>query len=111
MSDQVYAPLDVTSEFRAPGWLLTARGEVDVTSSTALQAALDTVVHDRVPMVILDIGDVDFMDSSGLRVIVRAGRELADQGGALLLRGARGAVARTLEVTGLLERYGECARN
>jgi len=108
--DQMTTSLEVTSELRSTGWLLSARGEIDVTSSTALQAALDVVIDGGAAVVILDVEGVEFLDSSGLRVIVRAGRALSDDGGQLFLRGASGAVARTLEVTGLLERFAEPSR-
>ena len=110
IGDHTVASLEVTSELRSSGWLLHARGEIDLTSSPALQAALDTVIDGGAAVVILDVEGVEFLDSSGLRVIVRAGRALSDDGGQLFLRGASGAVARTLEITGLLERFAEPSR-
>jgi anti-sigma B factor antagonist len=45
--------------------------------------------------------DLDFIDSTGLGVIVGALRRIREGGGELTLAGARGAVQRVLEVTRL----------
>ena len=51
----------------------------------------------------LDLTDVSFVDSTGLRSIVRASRLLVDAGGQLTVSGLSGAAERVLELTGLLE--------
>jgi anti-anti-sigma factor len=48
---------------------------------------------------------VTFLDSSGLREIIKAGNLLAARDGQLLIEGATGATQRVLEITGMLEQY------
>jgi anti-anti-sigma factor len=84
-------------------WVVAPKGAVDIASCGALQASLDEVVDSGATIVVLDLGDVDFIDSSGIRVIVRTGRRLNDAGGRLLVENTSGATQRILEVTGILE--------
>jgi anti-sigma B factor antagonist len=88
-----------------PAVRLTARGEIDAASAQVLSAAFDQVMADGAAVVVLDATDVDFLDSSGLRVIVTADNRLSDGGGQLFIEGMSGAVQRVLEISGLIERY------
>ncbi len=51
--------------------------------------------------VVLDIAKVEFMDSSGLRVIIDVHQRAADSGRSLVLRHPSAAVQRLLEISGL----------
>ena len=53
----------------APG--LAVRGEVDVSVSSDLEHAVDSAVRDSVGAFVLDLCDVEFLDSTGLGVILR----------------------------------------
>lgn len=86
-------------------WAIRAHGEVDIHSAEKLAAQLDAVIDQGALLVMLDLDRVTFLDSSGLRAIARAGERLKERNGRLLIEGASGAVARVLEITGLLEHY------
>jgi anti-sigma B factor antagonist len=85
----------------APG--LAVRGEVDIASAPALELALDTAIRESTGAFVLDLSDVDFLDSSGLNVILRArallGRE--DRGVAVVC--PPGPVRRLFEVAGIAD--------
>jgi anti-anti-sigma factor len=85
-------------------WRVVARGELDVATADELARTLDPVVSGGASLVVLDLSDVTFLDSSGLRTIVRSATSLEEGGGRLVVDGVSPAVARVLEVTGLLER-------
>jgi anti-anti-sigma factor len=55
-------------------------------------------------LVTLDLTDVAFLDSSGLRSIVRASNLLAEHDGRLVVAGLSGAAQRVLEISGLIDR-------
>ena len=84
---------------------VAARGEIDVATAPKLTAALDELIAQGARLVVLDAADVEFMDSSGLRVIVQSGTKLSEAGGRLLIDGMSGAVQRVLEIAGMLEQY------
>lgn len=84
-------------------WLIHASGELDASTVPELERVLQPVLASQ-RSATLDLASVSFVDSSGLRVIVRAANVLEDDGANLRVANASGAVARVLEVTGLLER-------
>ncbi|MBW8805823.1 MAG: STAS domain-containing protein [Catenulisporales bacterium] len=51
--------------------VIRAAGDVDIASCDALWSALETPLKDRRP-VVLDASGVEFMDSAGLRTLLRA---------------------------------------
>jgi anti-sigma B factor antagonist len=84
--------------------LITIRGELDLASGPQLQEALDRISPEETEVVIIDLRGLEFMDSTGLSIIVRAHQRLAAEGCELgLVRGSP-QVQRLLELTGVAER-------
>jgi anti-sigma B factor antagonist len=77
------------------------KGECDIGSAPALREALRSLTPPAVTDLVVDVSELDFIDSTGLGVIVGALRRIREGGGELTLSGARGAVQRVLEVTRL----------
>ena len=74
-------------------------GDLDISTSGALSDALDRLVSESDGDVLtFDLGDVGFMDSSGLAVLMRA----AATGRRVVVRGASLGVRLALEATGLV---------
>ncbi|MBA3358924.1 MAG: STAS domain-containing protein [Thermoleophilaceae bacterium] len=75
-------------------------GEIDLSTIEELQERLKTPLEDDPGLIVLDLREVSFLDSSGLRLILRLNKRQEEGGGRLVLvRGGR-RVARVLEVTG-----------
>jgi anti-anti-sigma factor len=74
--------------------VMTVRGEIDFASADALGAALDGVP--RVEHIVLDLSAVEFMDSSGLAVVLRQAMRRRDAGGTLQIRQPSQSVRRLL---------------
>lgn len=81
--------------------VMSVRGEVDLASAPKLAAALSELIGRGHSLVALDLGAVEFIDSTGLGVLVGSIRRLREEGGDLVLRAASPAVVRILEITGL----------
>ncbi|NJC74008.1 STAS domain-containing protein [Planosporangium thailandense] len=82
-------------------------GEVDLLTAGRLRAALDEAV--RVAgggRVIVDLGRVDFLDSTGVQALIDGYHTAMVAGGTLTVRGAHGPPARVLTVTGLARLLG-----
>jgi anti-sigma B factor antagonist len=94
--------VEVSETVRA--WSVVVRGEIDMETAPQLERVLDDVVAKGALLVTLDLEGVDFLDSSGLRVILGASNKLSAQEGQLLIEGASSAVERVLEITGVIER-------
>jgi anti-sigma B factor antagonist len=84
---------------RTPGGLILA-GEIDAHTAPLLSGALDDLARDTT-WVTIDMADVSFIDSSGLRVVVSALNDLTAAGGSLRIQHPSTAVARLVELSGL----------
>jgi anti-anti-sigma factor len=77
------------------------KGELDIATVDDLRDNLRTARQSYGDHVILDLTDLDFMDSQGLSVIVGCHKTVTAAGGGLALVAPRPIVRRTLEITGL----------
>lgn len=78
---------------------LRPTGELDLDSSARLAACFDDLLADQVCEVVVDLSEVSFLDTTGLRSMLRTAVQLADQGGRLRLLHPQAAVERVLRVT------------
>ena len=74
-------------------------GEVDVETAPRMRDALVEAIADG-EQVVVDLGAVTFMDSSGLSALVVAQRVAEARGVRLRLRGVRPRVMRLITITG-----------
>ncbi len=79
-------------------------GELDLATSPALEEELDRVAADDGPMIIVDLAELEFMDSTGLSVLVRAHQRAEEGGQRFGLVNASQQVLRLLTLTGVKER-------
>jgi anti-anti-sigma factor len=77
-------------------------GEIDLAAVGALEAAIETARSASNGKVVLDMGAVTFLDSSGLRVLMAAHNKQAAMDGQLVITNPSDAVVRVLDITGLL---------
>lgn len=83
--------------------LLEVAGELDPHTAAELSTALDPLIErDDLLRVVLDLGGVGFIDSSGLRVILSVDEALRSRGAQLTLRSPSDAVRRLFEITDLM---------
>jgi len=95
--------IDLTSSTDEPGaWSVQARGTLDLETAPQLKERLDELIDDGAALIVLQLGEVEFLDSSGIRTIVAAARRLRETGGQLLITEASGAVQQVLEIAGVL---------
>jgi anti-sigma B factor antagonist len=95
MSDTA-ARLDITAHDRG----LALAGELDAHTAPQLAERLRELPAGEGDLV-LDVGKVEFMDSSGLRVIIDVHQRAAESGRRLVLSHPTAAVNRLLEISGL----------
>lgn len=77
-------------------------GDLDLTGADPLRTRLVTLGTESPGDLILDLGQLEFLDSTGIRALILTQQELARSGRRLVLRNARGSVHRVLELTGLI---------
>ncbi|SRR5581483_3414062 len=94
--------VDVRSGNGAP--MLSVSGELDLASSPALEQELERVAASAPALVIIDLRELDFMDSTGLSVLIRAHQRAHEAGHRLgIVNGSR-QVRRLLSLTGVADR-------
>lgn len=93
----------VSAESRDDTMVITPHGDLDMVTSPELDACLAEAQNDH-DQIVLDLSDVDFLDTSALAVIVGHWRKLEASGGMLALAGARYQYTRTLWITGLADK-------
>jgi anti-anti-sigma factor len=85
----------------APGVALS--GEADLATAPALEAALDEAIATSTGAFVIDLCDLEFLDSSGLNVLLRARALLGREERALAVICPPGPVRRLFEVTRVAE--------
>jgi anti-sigma B factor antagonist len=78
---------------------LGLNGDLDPFTAPLLRERLDDM--EGVSELRLDVSDLRFIDSSGLRVLVIAHQKLAPNGGRLVLEGANDMTRRVIQISGL----------
>ena len=81
--------------------VLVAAGEIDSTSAPVLRQHLDTLLEDDLQELVIDLGQVSFLDSAGLCVLANAHRRAVRQDVRMRVLAATRAVVRPLQITGL----------
>lgn len=85
--------------------VVSVRGEVDLYTAPKLREQLDGAVHGDSPQVVVDLGQLDFIDSTGLGVLVGALKQARAAGGDVTLRNPTRATHKILEIAGLTELF------
>jgi anti-sigma B factor antagonist len=98
------SPFDVTIEERGSTAHLTLHGELDISTASRLEDDLRRIEADAPPVLILDLSRLEFMDSSGLRMLIAADTRAREAGRRLVLIKGNDMVQRVLRLTGLDER-------
>jgi anti-sigma B factor antagonist len=94
--------VDVRNEEGAA--VITVTGELDLASSPVLEERLHQVFDSDSEIVILDLRELDFMDSTGLSVVVKAHQTAEAAERALCLVKGPPQVQRLLSLTGVADR-------
>jgi anti-anti-sigma factor len=83
---------------------LRVAGEIDLSNIEALQAEVANAVESgETRLVVVDLAEVTFLDSSGISALLK-GRRLADDAGkGFRVEGAQGMVREVLTITGVWE--------
>jgi anti-anti-sigma factor len=85
--------------------VLILRGELDISGTASIEPEIDRLAGEPdVEAVALDLRELEFMDSSGLRLVVLANQRLRDAGRRLFLVRGPQSVQRVFEITRTAER-------
>ena len=101
MTDQRGGPLSVDVD---QSGALVVHGDIDIAGGPTLEGYVHRSQEEGLPIV-LDLHDVDFIDSSGLRTLLTATRRAHQHHSEVRLRNVGGAIRRMLQITGTSEQF------
>jgi len=93
--------LELTTETAGETVRLALTGELDIAGATRVERELERIERDAPATLVLDLRQLAFMDSTGLRVIVAADSRAREQGRRLVVVRGSDTVQRIIEMTRL----------
>jgi anti-anti-sigma factor len=93
----------VTRSSDAAGVVLALHGELDVAAAPQLEKLLDNVRQERHPRVLLELGELSFVDSAGVSVLIKAKKEAEGDGSEFILRRPTAQVHRVFALVGMVD--------
>jgi anti-sigma B factor antagonist len=83
--------------------LLAVRGDIDLVAEAPLVEQVDELLSEHAGELLLDLAEVDFIDSSGVRALIRVHQAHGDR---VRLTDVSTPVRRVLDIAGLTDRLG-----
>lgn len=78
-------------------------GRLDTNAAPMLMEELENLMEDEVKNLILDMGDCDYVASSGLRAILWAQKKMNSLSGTMVVKNVIGDVMEVFEMTGFAD--------
>lgn len=100
------APLDVTVDDKDDVTTVRCRGELDMDTADMLTAVLNRVLTPGSRQVVLDLAGLDFLDSTGVRVLLNGLERARTVGSTLVVRRPQPIVERVLRISGIAGHLG-----
>lgn len=96
--------MDLRIEVRQQGdWsIVEVGGEIDVATAPRLREQLISLVNDERYQIVVDMAAVDFIDSTGLGVLISGLKRVKTRGGTFALSCTEPRILKVFEITGLL---------
>ncbi len=85
---------------------LALSGELDIATAPRFRERLLELFADGVRQVVIDLGELDYVDSVGLGILVGGLKRYREAAGDLQLRRPQGQVSQVLDITGVAQLFG-----
>jgi len=93
--------LELETSKRGSQTVLTVRGEIDVYTAPRLRQSIVDLVEAGAVNLVIDMEKVDFLDSTGLGVLVEGLKRVRTRGGDLSIVVTQDKIIKIFEITGL----------
>jgi len=94
--------IDLKTEDGGATLVFKLRGSLDLATAPTVRAALSEATEKGGHDLIVDLSQLEFLDSTGLGVLIGAHRRASEHGGSLRLIVSDGPISRLLNITGLI---------
>ena len=99
---------DILQEQRGDLPLLRVRGELDIYTAPRLKETVLAALNGGARSLAIDLSAVEFLDSTGLQVLMSAKKRTAERGGDVYLMGVGGQVRRVFNLLSLERIFKIC---
>lgn len=94
--------IDLKTENRGESLIFKLRGSLDIATTPTVRAALNDATEQGKKELVVDLSQLEFLDSTGLGALIGAHRRATEHDGSLRLIVTEGPIARLLNITGLI---------
>jgi anti-sigma B factor antagonist len=101
-------PLAVERTSDAGVEVVLVEGELDIATAPRLISVLNRAVQEALRSLVVDLSDVNFMDSTGLALLINAHRRLTRRSKGFAVVCPPGPLLRVFEVTDMVETLHVC---
>ena len=101
MGAPAWQPFSVTVTTDGDKATVALRGELDLSGVDRARQAIEEAEGGSAGLLVLDLSELDFIDSTGLEVMLRAARRAHDEGRRLIVARPSRYVRRLLEMTAI----------
>lgn len=98
-------PIDLTISDHDSWTVVSPVGEIDVAAAPSIRERLIELIADGHNHIVVDLTEVDFLDSTGLGVLVGGVRRTRSAGGDLRICCTNPRILKVFEITGLDEAF------
>ena len=84
-----------------PWMVVQPKGEIDLYTAPRLKEELSSLIEEGRSRIVVDLSGVEFLDSTGLGVLIGTLKRCREADGELVLAGARETADKVLRITGL----------
>jgi anti-sigma B factor antagonist len=95
--------VDIKSEHGGDAIVYRLRGSLDLATAPSLRAALIEAANEGKHDIIVDLSQVEFLDSTGLGALIGSHKRALENGGRVRLIVKDGTIQRLLTITGLMK--------
>jgi anti-sigma B factor antagonist len=101
MASPAWQPFSVLVSTNGDRATVALRGELDLSGVDRARQAIEQAESGAAALLILDLSELDFIDSTGLEVLLRAAQRAHDDGRRLIVQRPSRYVRRLLEMTAI----------
>ncbi len=82
-------------------WEVKVIGEIDISTADEVKEKVNSLLDEREDSVLIDIADVDYIDSTGLGIFISLIKRLKSASKNLILLNPNRSIVKLFEITGL----------
>jgi len=97
--------IDITSRDEGDIKVVVIEGKLNTGASPDAEAFINDLIDDGVTKILLNLEDLDFISSTGLRVILATGKKLSEMGGKLVLCSPNHTVSDVFRMSGFNQMF------